>query len=99
MLSSRLTTTNNKPRPTSLVPIEKTPTPINAKNVTLTIEEPSLTTLLKPSPQDGDPEGMSSRFVGTDERLGVVRGYAGFLSGVIEGTPYSGNFEEEAHDR
>ena len=77
---------------------EKTPTPIDASEITLTIKEPSLTTSLKPSPQKGDPEGKASRFVGTHEGLGVVREYEGSMSGVVDGTPYSGNFKEEAHD-
>lgn len=77
---------------------EKTPTPIDAPEITLTIKEPSLTAKLKPSPQDGDPEGQASRFVGTHEGLGVVREYEGSMSGVVDGTPYSGNFKEESHD-
>lgn len=77
---------------------EKTPTPIDATELTLTIKVPSLTTTLKASPQEGDPEGKASRFVGNHEGLGVVREYEGSMSAVVDGTPYSGNFKEEAHD-
>ena len=77
---------------------EKTPSPIDAAEITLTIKEPSLTTALKANPQEGDPEGKASRFVGNHEGLGVVREYEGSMSGVVDGTPYSGSFKEEAHD-
>lgn len=76
---------------------EKSPAPIDAEEITLTIVEPSLSTALKASPQEGDPEGKASRFVGTHEGLGVVREYEGTMSGLVDGTPYSGNFKEEAH--
>ncbi|MEZ6097073.1 MAG: hypothetical protein R3C03_23095 [Pirellulaceae bacterium] len=77
---------------------EKTATPIDATEISLAIKEPSLTTTLKAVPQDGDTENKSSRFVGTHEGLGVVRDYEGTISGVIDGTPYSGNFSEIGHD-
>lgn len=76
---------------------EKTPSPIDASEITLTIKEPSLTATLQAAPQDGDPNGKASRFVGTHEGLGEVREYEGSMSGVVDGTPYSGNFKEEAH--
>jgi len=77
---------------------EKTLSPIDAQEITLTIKEPSLTTTLQASPQEGDPEGKASRFVGNHDGLGVVREYEGSISGVVEGTPYSGSFVEVAHD-
>ncbi len=52
---------------------------------------------LKATPQDGDPEGSASRFVGNHESLGVVQEYEGTITGVIDDTPYSGNFKEEPH--
>jgi hypothetical protein len=76
---------------------EKTPSPIDAAEITLTIKEPALTATLKASPQEGDGEGKSSRFVGNHEGLGVVREYEGSMSGVVGGVPYSGNFKEVAH--
>ena len=77
---------------------EKTAVPIDASEVTLTIKEPSLTIALKATPEDGDPEGKSSRFVGSDEGLSVVQDYEGSISGVVEETPYSGKFKEEIHE-
>lgn len=77
---------------------EKTPSPIAAEEITLTIKEPSFTTSLKAAPQENDPEGKATRFVGTHESLGKVQEFEGSMSALVEGTPYSGNFHEEAHD-
>ena len=76
---------------------EKTPTPIDAAEIELRIADPMLQVTLKASPQESDPAGKASRFVGNHETLGVVQEYAGTISGVIDGTPYSGDFKEEAH--
>ena len=76
---------------------EKTATSIDAAEITLAIKDPSFQVALKPSPQDGDSEGKSSRFVGNHANLGIVREYEGSLSGVVDETPYSGNFKEVAH--
>lgn len=64
----------------------------------LTIKAPELQVDLTPQPQDGDPEGKSSRFVGTHEGLSIVKEYEGTMSAEVDGTPYAGNFKEEAHD-
>ncbi len=76
---------------------EKTPAPIDAKSIELSIKDPEMLVTLHASPQEGDPEGKSSRFIGTHEKLGVVQEYAGTITGVVDGTPYSGDFKEEAH--
>lgn len=76
---------------------EKTATPIDAKSIELSITDPEMQITLAAEPQEGDPEGKSSRFVGTHEKLGVVQEYAGTMTGVVDGTPYSGDFKEEAH--
>jgi hypothetical protein len=76
---------------------EKTPAPVKATNVMLTINDPKFETELKAQPQPGDPEGASSRYVGTHDNLGIVREFAGTISGEIEGTPFSGDFKEEPH--
>ena len=76
---------------------EKTATPIDAKEITLSIKDPKFTASLKASPQDGDPEGKASRFVGKHKNLGIVKEYEGSMSGTVSGTPYSGNFKEVAH--
>lgn len=76
---------------------EKTATPIAAEEIQLTIIDPEMSVILKANPQEGDGDGQASRFVGTHEKLGVVQEYAGTISGVIEETPYSGDFAEVAH--
>lgn len=77
---------------------EKTAVPISTKTVTLAIEDPQFQVELAADPQEGDGEGKSSRFRGNHESLGIVKEYKGTMSGVVDGTPYSGGFEEEAHD-
>jgi len=76
---------------------EKTPSPIESKEIYLSIIDPMIQVTLKAEPQVGDPEGSASSFVGNHESLGVVQEYAGTMTGVIDGTPYSGDFKEEAH--
>jgi hypothetical protein len=76
---------------------EKTATPIDVKSIELSIKDPEMQVTLQASPQEGDPDGKSSRFIGTHEKLGVVQEYAGTMTGVVGGTPYSGDFKEEAH--
>ncbi|MCC9601356.1 hypothetical protein LOC67_12440 [Stieleria sp. JC731] len=76
---------------------EATAVPIEAESIELSITDPSMQVTLNASPQDSDPEGKASRFVGNHEKLGVVQEYAGTMSGVVDGTPYSGDFKEEAH--
>ena len=76
---------------------EKTPTPIKAEEIQLSISDPVMQVTLKASPQEGDPEGSASRFVGNHESLGVVQEYAGTITGVVDDTPYSGDFKEEPH--
>jgi hypothetical protein len=76
---------------------EKSPSPIDAKSIELSIKDPEMLVTLQASPQEGDAEGKASRFIGTHEKLGVVQEYAGTMTGVVDGTPYSGDFKEEAH--
>lgn len=76
---------------------EKTPEPVKAASLLLTIKKPELQADLLPVPQDGDPEGTSSRFVGTHDGLATVMEYEGTMSAEVDGTPYAGNFKEEAH--
>jgi hypothetical protein len=77
---------------------EKTPSPIKAEEIQLSISDPVMQVTLKASSQEGDPEGSSSRFVGNHDSLGVVQEYAGTITGVVDDTPYSGDFKEVAHD-
>ena len=76
---------------------KKAPSPIQAEVIQLSIRVPMIQVMLKASPQESDPEGFASRFVGNHESLGVVQEYTGTMSGVINGTPYSGDFKEEPH--
>jgi len=76
---------------------EKTPAPIDAESVELSITDPEMQVTLWAEPQEGDPQGDSSRFVGTHEKLGAVQEYAGTMTDGVKGTPYSGDFKEEAH--
>ena len=46
---------------------------------------------------DGEAEGVSSRFVGTHEGLGVVREYEGTIFGNTGGKQYSGVLKELPH--
>lgn len=76
---------------------EKSPSPIKADKILLTIKKPQFQVELAAKPLDGEANGNSSRFVGVHESLGVVQEFAGTIIGEIDGTPYSGEFVEEAH--
>lgn len=76
---------------------EKTPSPIEVEEIELSIKDPAMQVTLNATPQEDDPDGSASRFVGTHESLGVVQEYEGTITGVIDETPYSGNFKEEPH--
>lgn len=75
---------------------EKTPAPIKADTLLLSVKQPLFQVELRPLPLPGETSG-ASKFVGTDEKLGVVQEFAGTISGEVEGTPYAGEFAEEAH--
>jgi hypothetical protein len=78
---------------------EKTPAPIKPADgkLLLTITEPSFQVDLAAVPLEGEAEGLSSRFVGRHEKLGIVQEFAGSISGEVDGTPYAGDFKEEPH--
>ena len=50
---------------------------------------------LEAKPLEGEAEGTSSRFVGTHDTIGIVQEFADTISGVVEETPYTGDFKEE----
>ena len=77
---------------------EKSPQPIKADKIQLTINDPMTELELVAKPLEGEAEGTSSRFVGTHDTIGIVKEFAGTISGEIEGTPYTGDFKEEPHD-
>ena len=74
---------------------EKSPAPIKAESIQLTIDDPATEMELTAMPLEGEEEGMSSRFVGTHDTIGIVQEFAGTISGEVDGTPYTGDFKEE----
>ena len=76
----------------------KTPAPIRAEKLLLTINEPSFQVDLAAQPLEGEEGGLSSRFVGKHDSLGKVQEFAGSVTTEVNGTPYAGDFKEEAHD-
>jgi hypothetical protein len=76
---------------------EKSPAPIKADKITLSIHDPMTEMELVAKPLEGEKDGMSSRFVGTHDTIGIVKEFAGTISGEVEGTPYTGDFKEEPH--
>jgi hypothetical protein len=75
---------------------QKTPEPIAAESLLLTISKPELQIELKPTPMDGETAELCSKFTGTHEGLATVMEYEGIISAEVDGTPYAGNFKEEA---
>ena len=76
---------------------EKTAEPIKATTVLLSITSPEFQVELTAMPLEGEANGLCSRFVGTDDSLGIVQEFQGTISGDIDGTPYVGEFSEAAH--
>lgn len=76
---------------------EKSPVPIKADKIQLVINDPMTELELVAKPLEGEAEGMSSRFVGAHDTIGIVKEFTGTISGEIEGTPYTGDFKEESH--
>jgi hypothetical protein len=75
----------------------KSPAPIKADSIHLVINDPMTEMDLVAKPLEGEPDGMSSRFVGTHDTIGIVKEFSGTISGEVEGTPYTGDFKEEPH--
>lgn len=76
----------------------KSPAPIKAEKVQLSINEPSFQIDLVAQPLEGEGDGKSSRFVGRHDNLGIVREFDGTITGEVGGTPYAGDFQEAAGD-
>jgi hypothetical protein len=79
---------------------EKTPTPVAAKEFTLTTKEtktkegtvvPPMTVKMLPT---DEKDGKATTFAGTDEGLGNVADFEGTVVGEIGGKPSSGEFKE-----
>jgi len=77
----------------------KTPSPVKAADgkLLLTIREPAFQVELMAKPLSGEAEGTSSCYGGVHESLGVVREFAGTISGEVDGTPFAGDFAEGHH--
>jgi hypothetical protein len=76
----------------------KTPSPVKAEKLLLAIQEPAFEVELAAEPLDDESEGAASRFTGTHDSLGIVQEFAGTITGEVDGTPYAGDFAEEAGD-
>lgn len=74
----------------------KTPAQVTAGTVLLTINAPEFQVDLAPQPLSDDSDGQSSRYVGRHSALGKVQTFAGTISGLVAGTPYAGDFDENA---
>jgi hypothetical protein len=66
-----------------------------AASVTGVKDKETFEVILKAVPQEGDPAGTSSRFVGKHDKIGVVQEFEGTVTGENDGTPYTGKFKEE----
>ncbi len=75
----------------------KKPVAIAAATIRLSINNPRFQVELKAAPQDGDPAGKSSRFVGKHEHFGKEQMFEGTISGTMNGKPYAGEFKEKEH--
>lgn len=76
---------------------EKSPRPIKADKIQLVINDPETEMELIAQPLEGEAAGSSSRFVGTHDTIGIEKEFAGTITGLIGGTPYTGDFKEEPH--
>lgn len=78
---------------------EKTPAPVKTADgkLLLTIREPAFQVELAARPLAGESGAVSSCYAGTHESLGIVREFAGTISGEVDGTPFAGDFAEEPH--
>lgn len=78
---------------------EKTPAPIKADKLVVSIKKPLFQLEMKPEKQPGDPEGAYSCFVGKAKELGVKQDFEGTVTGTIEGKQYNADFAEgDDHD-
>jgi hypothetical protein len=73
---------------------EKTPVPIDAATIEITLKDPAVSIVLKAEPPADGAAGKASKFVGIDSAFGKVQEFEGAITGVIDGTPYTGEFKE-----
>lgn len=71
-------------------------TPIDAKTLTLSLKEtPVVVVTLEAKPQDGDPPGHSSRYVGRHDVLKKMKEFSGSITGKAGGKSYTGDFAQK----
>jgi hypothetical protein len=73
----------------------KTPAPVKTDKLLLALKAPMVQIELAAEPLEGEAPGTSSRFVGHHDSLGKEQKFAGSVTAEIEGTPYSGDFQEK----
>lgn len=75
----------------------RSPAPLHAEKVHLTILDPATKLDRVAAPLAGEPDGTSSRFVGTHDTLFIVREFTAPSSGEVDGAPCTGDFAELPH--
>jgi hypothetical protein len=75
----------------------KTAAPIHVEKLLISIKTPQFQLELKAAPQEGDPAGKSSRFVGKHENFGKEQEFEGTLTGMLDGKQINGDFKEQEH--
>jgi hypothetical protein len=71
-------------------------TAIDAKTVTLSLKDtPPVVVTLEAKPQDGDPPGLSSRFIGRHDALKAGKEFSGSISGKAGDKHYTGDFAQK----
>jgi hypothetical protein len=69
-------------------------TTIPTQSITLSlVGSPPIVQTLEAKPQDGDPMGQTSRYVGQNEALKKDGTLTGAISGEVNGKKYSGEFK------
>jgi hypothetical protein len=75
---------------------EKKAKPIKSDKLTLTLKEPAVRVECKPMPQDGEKDGLCSRFAGPDDKLGGKGTFVlKTVNGEIGGKPYVAEYKDE----
>lgn len=72
----------------------KTPLPIAAEKVVVSLDDPAVEIDFLPQPLDGESAGNASRFVAMHEAFAPHKALAGSVAGEVEGTPYVADFKE-----
>ncbi len=73
-------------------PDQETPAPVDSEKLLLYITARRLYAQLLPTPLEGEPEGLSSRFVAKEAAFIQIGDFSGSISGVVDGAPYAAEF-------